>query len=191
MVDQVFPDLMMDAETYGVTSTAAIIQLAVVPFNLETGEIAPVKPFDRKVELISSIANGGTVCQSTVDWWNTQDKYVHAEVTSGTESLPYVLHKLNTYMHDHCDSSTRIWSHATFDPVVLANAYKGCGIGQTASYWQYKDLRTLESLARMLNKAPIDKPTFMGSKHNALDDCMFQIQCADLWYRIIKRARNV
>lgn len=187
-----YTDMMIDLETYGIDNNAAVIQIAAVPFELEAGKFTKEEPFKKQVSLISSVANGGVINQSTVDWWETQDPKLHQEVISGTESLPYVLHKLNSYFGKMADSNTRIWAHATFDPVVLISAYKGCGIVPTFKYWQHKDLRTLEELANTKNKkdwnndkVTLERPPFHGRKHDALADCMHQIECAVLWYNVI------
>jgi len=62
-----YTDLMLDLETVGTTPGCAIIQIAAVPFNIETGEISD-NVFNMSINLEEQLANGYTSNQDTLDW---------------------------------------------------------------------------------------------------------------------------
>ncbi len=178
---------MLDLETLGLRPNAAIIQIAAVPFNFETGEYAPpLGTFDEVVDKISSVAYGGTFDNNTIEFWDKLEvshKELYDYVMSGTQSIHYVLHKLQGFISEHMEENFNLWAHSTFDPVVLTSAYTNANITAPFKHWQPKDLRTLEYLSRCGYK---DRPKFIGVQHNALDDCIHQINCAVIWHKAIR-----
>lgn len=66
-----FVDVMLDLEGMGVGNNPALIQIAAVAFDSETG--AEVSKFGEKIDLASSIEAGLTVTSGTIKFWMTHE----------------------------------------------------------------------------------------------------------------------
>jgi exodeoxyribonuclease VIII len=60
-------NIMLDLETMGIQSDAAIVAIGAVRFDLETGKVG--ESWYSPVDLDSSLHLGLTVTESTVQWW--------------------------------------------------------------------------------------------------------------------------
>jgi len=156
---------IIDLETMGKGSNAAIAAIGCV--EIIGGTIS--REIYRRVELSNSMAAGGTADADTIQWWLRQSAAARAEVngTQSAELLFNVLGELRVFMtgmaHAH---EILVWGNgATFDNVILSNAYAACGMERPWAYWNDRDLRTLLALYPQAKKLP-----FEGTKHHALDD---------------------
>ncbi len=77
-------------------------------------------------------------------------------------------------LNDFLKDAERIWSHATFDFVLLTNTLKRLDIKPLFSYKAGMDLRTLVYLAGITAK---DFPR-AGVHHDGLDDALHQVTYA-------------
>ena len=109
-----------DLETLGNTHDAPIVQIAAVEFNLQ-GEI--LKTFSKNIELNRELQNF-TPTYETIKWWFEQDVKAINSVFNSPLSVD-----LRTVLIDFMEWCTELsgqrkfWSHATFDPVILKNAF--------------------------------------------------------------------
>lgn len=62
-------DIMVDLESMGVGNNPALIQIAAVQFDINTGEIGNI--FDMKIDLQSSLDAGLEISAGTVKFWMT------------------------------------------------------------------------------------------------------------------------
>ena len=69
---------MLDLETMGNGPNAAITAIGAVKFDPDKGEI--VETFYFKVNLESSVKQGGVIDASTVIWWLGQNEEARAEM---------------------------------------------------------------------------------------------------------------
>ena len=155
-------NLMIDLETMGTSTDSAITSIAAVEFD-ETGT---GKKFYRKVSLASSVEAGLQMDVSTILWWMENDKNeARAEMISGTTSLKEALLELSSFISV---MDMRVWGNgADFDNVLLANAYRKCGIVVPWNFRNNRCFRTLKSLFP-------SPATVKGIKHSALDDAINQ-----------------
>ena len=65
-------DIMLDLETMGTGTQAAIVAIGAVEFDLEKGILG--EEFYRTVDLSSSISCGGIIDADTVLWWMQQSE---------------------------------------------------------------------------------------------------------------------
>lgn len=156
---------IIDLETMGKGSNAAIAAIGCV--EIIGGTIS--REIYRRVELSNSMAAGGTADADTIQWWLSQSAAARAEVngTQSAELLFNVLGELRVFMtgmaHAH---EILVWGNgATFDNVILSNAYAAYGMERPWAYWNDRDLRTLLALYPEAKALP-----FEGTKHHALDD---------------------
>lgn len=159
-------DLMLDIETLGNGEYAAIVQIAACYFDRVTGEIGD--KFDQKIDL-EDACRYGQADGSTIKFWFQQDPAVIKNVMSGTRRLDEVLEEFRVF----AKPAECIWSHATFDFVIVVNAMKKLEL-KRLGYKTARDLRTLCDLAKLKEE---DFPK-VGKTHDAIDDCLFQVQYA-------------
>ena len=158
-------DVMIDLETFGGSPDACIVQIGAVWFDRLTGELG--KKFKKNIDANKN----GRIEASTVYWWLTQSENARQSVCSEPRDLKSIaLYDLNQFL-EGCEN---IWSHATFDFVILMQSFKEVNIKPNFSFRQARDIRTLLDLSRV-NWDEVDKlfPR-KGTHHDALDDAIFQ-----------------
>lgn len=157
--------VMLDIECLGNSpETACIVQIGAAYFNPHTGDISHAFSVN-----VSPINQKGAVLEgSTVMWWLDQSKEAqNAVFKNEQESLSLALLKLNDFL----EGVDCIWSHATYDFVIIVEAFKREQIKPKFSYKNGMDIRTLKYLSGL----EISQ-TREGVHHNALDDVKFQIK---------------
>lgn len=159
-------DVMVDIETFGNGKHACIIQIGACYFDRKTGEIG--KTFKTNIDARDAQRHGAELDADTVYWWLSQNPEAIKSilVEGGTEHL--ALHNLNIFLKP----AKHIWSHATFDFVIISEAMKRRHIKPTFGYWSCCDIRTLMYLAKLKSSSFKREGTY----HDALDDCKFQVK---------------
>ncbi len=165
-------NIMLDLETLDTSPYSIIVTIGAIKFDYLTKlpkfeELTEKNSFYRRLNIESSEKHGFTRSAETMEWWNKQDKAVRDEAltTEPRFDLKKVLKDFKIWAGDN----TKIWSHgATFDCVILQEAYKIMNITPPWKYWDSRDTRTVYDLAGLkLNSA--------NTKHHALNDCYDQI----------------
>ena len=159
-------DVMLDLETWGTGHNAVIVQVGACYFDRHTGEIG--KTLCENIDARESIAAGFEVDAATIYWWMQQSPEAQRSITGDSE---YSLVGNMTQLNDFMSKAKCVWSHATFDWVILMNHFKKLGIKPKVHYRAARDLRTLVDLANLKYG---NRPR-VGTHHNALDDCVFQV----------------
>lgn len=163
-------NIMLDIETMGVSFDSAILSIGAVAFDTELRE-----EFYTTVDLSSSMNLGLKVDASTINWWLNQSDQARSAITkANAETLPDALLKFARFLAEY--QTVLVWGNgATFDNVVLSNAYAACKIPRPWSYRNDRCYRTLASLTPDVTKHKPDIP------HHALYDAKAQaIHCLDL-----------
>lgn len=156
-----------DLETLGNTHDAPIVQIAAVEFNHQ-GEI--LNSFSRNVTLSHEL-DQFTVSYSTIKFWMEQSKEAQDAVFNlkNTHPLVYALTDFQEWCDD-LEGKRKFWSHATFDPVILKNAYGKCNLACPIHFRDFVDIRTLNLLA---GDVEVEENKL---KHDALSDCIHQAE---------------
>lgn len=174
-------DVMLDLETMGSTFNAPIVQIGAVYFDRYTGELG--EEFNHNISLEQEMNRGFTPDGSTILWWLAQSKEAQKSVLKRNEwYIDEVYNELNNFLK----KSKSIWSHATFDYVILMNHMNKLQIKPKFHYRNAKDIRTLVDLAGI----DYSKEDRVGIHHNALDDCKFQINYCVKCFNLIKKETN-
>lgn len=161
-------DVMLDFETLGNGKNAAVVQIGACYFDRVTGEIG--KTLDIRITPESAVERGGDMDASTVVWWLKQSKEAQQAVFEGPAvDIDSAFLELNRFLQD----AKAIWSHATFDFVILQETMKRLRIHPSYQYRAARDIRTLTDLAPL---SMADKANREGVHHNAIDDCKFQVK---------------
>lgn len=156
---------MLDLETMGNTSNAAIIAVGAVAFN----EYEITGRFYNEVNLQSAIDSGGIVDGSTVTWWLKQSSEARKAFINNDKAptIKEVLQNFTAWF-DFVEGD-QVWGNgAMFDNSILANAYKNNG--QNIPWKFYNDMcyRTIKNMNKYI------KLERVGTYHNAVDDAESQ-----------------
>ena len=161
-------DVMIDLETLDVLPTATILTIGAVkfdPFGMDIEEPSCQK-FYVKVDLDSCDRYGGTVSQSTVDWWAGQSKEAQDEAFSADGRIP--IEDAMNQLYKFCWGAKRVWSHgAGFDVIILEHYFRKVGKAIPWQFWEVRDTRTIFDLGINPNRPPV-------LAHHALEDAWNQ-----------------
>lgn len=162
-------DIMLDLETFGTSHNAVIVQIGACYFDRNTGEIG--EKILLNIDADDSVRNGFEIDGRTVYWWLNQSDEARKSILADGLLLKVkpALSEFNDFVKG---SNNRIWSHATFDFVILMNHFNRTNTNTKIHYRQARDLRTLVDIAKVKYK----KEERTGVHHNALDDCLFQVK---------------
>ena len=160
-------DVMLDLETMGVGSDAAIIAIGAVEFDLHAGTLG--QEFYKVVDLESSVAAGGTISPSTVLWWMKQSDAARAAFLREGEQIDKALTQFSWWVRNSSDTGVNIWGNgAAFDNVVLRTAYQRLG---RKPPWDFGQDRCFRTIRAEFQKVELETT---GTAHNALDDAKYQ-----------------
>lgn len=170
--------IMLDLETMGSSSTAAIVAIGAVEFDPLTGKTGAT--IEINVNLNSS-AHYGKMDASTVQWWLRQSEQARAIFNGDATkmTLKNALLTLNSWLEDIADKSElQIWGNGSnFDNVILMNAYEAVRLPASFTHWNDRDVRTIVEMgSAILGINPKKELVRQGVLHSALDDALFQAQ---------------
>lgn len=173
--------LMIDLETMGTESYAAILSIAAVQFDIETGETG--EKFYRAIQLESCVNHGLKIEPRTVLWWLSKSEearqaYLGCPHTTLGEALCCLSEFIERFFLD----GPEIWGNAArFDLGLLINAYSVAGLQIP---WDVKNEWCVRTLAKIRPEIKAAH-TFEGVAHNPIDDCLNQISyCVATWKTI-------
>jgi 3' exoribonuclease, RNase T-like len=165
--------VMLDIETMGTGHDAAIVSIGAVKFDADKliGDT-----FYHKVDLASSMEQGGSVTADTIKWWLKQKEAAQGEIYSVNKekhSLHAALSALAMYITPAgYGELVGVWGNGVnFDNLIVASAYKSVGLQLPWSYRHDRCYRTVMSI--------VDKPNVatVGTAHKAVDDAEYQARC--------------
>ena len=154
---------MLDLETLGNGSRSVIISIGAVEFDPESGALG--REFYANVDPQSCVSAGLEIDVSTVMWWMKQGDAARAAFDKPGRHLSAALLDFATWFPERA----QLWGNgATFDNVIMSNAYRAAGLEQPWNYSADRCYRTLKNLL------PEVKQGAVGVAHNALDDAKYQ-----------------
>jgi exodeoxyribonuclease VIII len=173
---------MLDLETLGTGNNAVIISIGAVLFDKDG---VSNETFYKRIDPQSCVDVGMEMSTSTVMWWMKQSDAARVEFNKPTVSIQQALLSFTTWLIQHAGDfeDRKVWGNgATFDNVILDNAYKKCKLEKLWPYWGDACYRTLKNLF------PEVKMERTGTFHNALDDarsqafhCIRLLKAAGVW----------
>lgn len=172
-------ECMLDLETYGNSSNAVIISIGACHFE-QHGTDARASTFECFVDPQSCVEVGMVMDVSTVNWWmgaeckteEEREKMDHArrvlaEKLKMAIPLRQALHRFSAWLGE----DKPVWGNgATFDNVILRNAYKLAGIPCPWQFWNDRCYRTMK------NRVPSAKMQRVGVHHSAMWDAISQAE---------------
>jgi hypothetical protein len=160
-------NIMLDLETMGTANDAAIVSIGAVAFDHTNIR----SEYYVQVNLRSSAAAGLAIDADTVLWWMEQEQAARQALTSSAkdDTLFRALSGFSSWYA--AINGGLVWGNgATFDNVILRNAYKAVDLEPPWKYWQDRCYRTI----RDVFPVGFQPPVFEGVKHNALDGAAVQ-----------------
>lgn len=173
-------DLMVDIESLGSKKNSSICQIGACYFDRNTGEIG--NTFKVNIDPIDAEKYGCELDASTVLWWLSQSDAARNSILADPK-LP-VIEAMKSFLK-FIEPAKTIWSHATFDFVMLNETCIKLGIGRMP-FRKARDIRTLVDLG----KVTIKKVEREGTHHDALDDAIFQVKYCVQCFQNIKRRQD-
>ena len=159
---------MIDLETFGVAKDSCIIQIAAVQFN---HDFYVCNTFNEVISPESCQALGMSFDMDTIMWWMNQSEEAKQKVVLQKQRSPLTeaLKRFKLWL----PKDTCVWSKgASFDLSILDTAYRLAGLGRP---WKHTHERCFRTMNSLVPEDHPDRPKFMGTKHDALDDCRNQI----------------
>jgi len=174
--------VMVDLETLGTSSHAAILSIGAAAFDPWGKGV--LDTFVMGVTLDSALKYG-RVDASTIEWWFSPSR-ADARLrlaTHAQEDLDNVLFGFSEWVRRVADGAqVNLWGNgATFDNVILSNAYAAVGYDRPWSYSGDRCFRTLK------NTSTVKAPKFVGVAHDPLDDTVNQIT----WLQAIVKRQDL
>lgn len=158
-------EVMVDLETLSTESNACILSIGAARFfPRDTGIMDHFEVF---VDPKSCTADGLVIDADTVMWWMHGDQDEARKELMACPRLP--LRTALLMFMEWLKGDRPVWGNgATFDNVILRNAYKAAGLGVPWSYWNDRCYRTMKS------QYPDVKLVRKGTHHSAAADAVSQ-----------------
>jgi hypothetical protein len=157
-------NVMVDLETLGKGSNACVLSIGAVVF---TPHGVTDDKFYIRVDEESCVRAGLEIDASTVMWWLKQSDAARRELTARTGIS--IISALSAFTAWYPEGAVFWGNGATFDNVILSNAYKAIGFEKPWPYWGDRCYRTMKAMYPEVTADP-----FSGVAHNALDDAVHQ-----------------
>lgn len=155
--------VMIDLETMGTRPTAPIVAIGAVAFD----EDGLYDQFYRVVDLCSSARAGAVIEAGTVMWWLRQSDEARAALQDQPVYLAEALSAFKDWLYSR--QVKGVWGNgASFDNVVLAEAYRRMEMPCPWPFWKDRCYRTVKAMH------PDIQLQRHGVAHNALDDARDQ-----------------
>lgn len=186
--------IMLDLETMGNGSNAAIVSIGAVEFTPSAGALGCTDQEFEAVINLNSSAYYGEMDASTVQWWLQQSEEARHIFNKDVKKFPLkeALENFNRWLLFFGEKNDiQIWGNGSgFDNVILTNAFKACRIKPNFSHWNDRDVRTIVEMGRsILGINPKETLTREGVHHSALDDAKFQAKYVSTIWRAFEQHR--
>lgn len=148
---------LLNLETYATTPDAAIAQISVSYFDINTGTVIKEQLFNIDPE--SEMKIGFNIDSNTVEWWDKQSLEIKENLQSNQISINDALNSLYQFI----EKDTILWCNKQFEANIFINAFKVENIFCPINYKNFKDIDTLcylgnvEPYKKIHNKEDISK----------------------------------
>jgi hypothetical protein len=163
---------MVDLETLGTGADAVIVSIGACTFGIDEHHL-----FYSNVDAQSCVDAGLRMDAGTVLWWMRQSDEARKalyEPSAPAAKLRNVLEEFAEWYTNTVQGGALWGNGATFDNVILRNAFSAVGL---AAPWKYTDDRCFRTLRAMYPS--VEVPPIKGVAHHALDDAIWQAKYAE------------
>ena len=177
-MEQQFEHLMIDIETMGNKPYSAILSIAAVEFDMQTGKTG--RTFNQHINLQSCFDIGLNVNADTVMWWLEQSEKAKKMILQSDKI--HIAEALQNFSNFLGSSTYHMWGNsASFDLGLLSNAYEKINLQTPWDFWNERCLRTLVFIDPLVKQNHV----FEGVQHDGVTDCLNQIAYASKIYEKI------
>lgn len=167
---------MIDIETMGTEESAIITSIGACTFSFKENKI--ISKFYDRVEWKHG-QQGRAPDLSTLHWWLQQSPEAQKECIANGKPLRKVLEEFKDWL----PKKPMVWGNGPcFDISILEHAFKTLDMGVPWKYHAVRCHRTIKMLATGIAPDPVRE----GTHHNALDDSIYQAECAMFWARNLR-----
>lgn len=175
-------EVMVDLETLSLQPNALILTIGAIKFNRRKKQqpLHELDTFYKRITIPSCQGIGMHISEETINWWNSQAQEAYTEAITNPDRIDITtaLQEFTRWFGD----SKLIWANGDdFDCVVLAQAYRACGMLEPWKYWSTRDVRTVMDIAGLTMK---DIPQTEYA-HHALYDCYRQVNAVQQAFKKI------
>lgn len=166
-------ECMVDLETLGNGNEAVILSIGACKFypSAQGVDIHTTHRFEVFVKPQSCVEIGLKPDISTIMWWMEPERGEARDLMVAKQAGAVPIHQALAMFHAWLGADMPVWGNgATFDNVILRNAYKLAGIDCPWSFWNDRCYRTVKSLA------PSVKMQRKGVHHSAMWDAVSQAE---------------
>lgn len=161
--------LVLDLETLGTGDNAAVASIGAAIVG------GPSRVW--RIDIKEAQANGGTVTQSTLDWWAGQCPEAREELTGTLSTQQAVTELAEWAAQNGWDRNSTIWGKGpSFDCVILENAMQRAWVAPFWMFWQERCVRTI------LQDGAGGQPTAVRG-HRAEDDARHEARQVEMALR--------
>ena len=154
------PHVMIDIETMGTDPNCPVLSVGAVSFDREN----IISGFYAECSMESAFV-GASVDASTVSWWMKQADAPRLKLANAKGSHRDMLNNFREWIPSDLSG---VWGNgASFDNVILGQAFKREGMKVPWPFWLDRCYRTVKNIFEV----PFDR---FGDHHNALDDAKSQ-----------------
>lgn len=166
-------ECMLDLETLGTGNEAVILSIGACKFFPEGDgvDIHITHRFEAFVTPQSCVDIGLKMDPSTVLWWMKPERGEARDLMMANQNKAVPIYEALRQFAGWLGKDTPVWGNgATFDNVILRNAYRLAGCDCPWSFWNDRCYRTMK------NRAPSVKMQRKGAHHSALWDAVSQAE---------------
>lgn len=150
------PNIMLDFETKGTEVDCKVLALGVTVFTVNKIDFTLLESQDWLIEHKYSQTNRSET-QSTLDWWETQDKKLKIRIFDGIPRIcpSRMLRELEALVNKYIAKygNVNMWGNGpTFDIAIAEHLFKSYNIPIPWNFWEIRDCRTIKTLIHLLNK---------------------------------------
>ncbi len=167
---------MIDIETLGICATSVVLSVGVVVFDDEYNII------DKKMYVLDKreqLEKGRTYNKDTIEFWNNQPVEAKKQFhTDHLYSIEEFKNDFNKFVRSY--DIDLVWSTApNLDIACIQTLLELDKNGDSVIPWKFNKIRDVRTVRDYLKQYPKRE----GVYHDAIDDCLYQIECLKLSIR--------
>lgn len=178
--------ISFDIETLDVIPEAVVLSIGAAKFNLEEDETYDdIKDDEERcfyavIDIQAQLDVGRLISADTLQWWMKQSRDAQQVFFDSKYSAERGL----TDLTEFCQGTSYAWGNGNmFDNVIIRSLYNSFEMDYPYHYVRDMDLRTLKIAA---GSPKVKVVTESLTKHNALDDAVFQAILAQQFWKTIQ-----
>lgn len=186
-------NIMLDIETLDTAGTALVLSIGMARFDRERGVTDKA---DIVLSYEDQIESGRTIDESTLAWWAKQSEEAR-KVIKLCEDCETSTHETLLLLGDWIGKDAIMWGNGSdFDNAIVASLYNSFNLELPWKFFNNRCYRTLKAIGEQVYDTKKARTTLshgqfiaawgrppvrQGVQHNALDDAVYQAECA-IWY---------